>query len=560
MEHVRGIPRLGRSSLVIVSCVTALLATGCKRVVRTVYTEAAADVGAGAPAAAVPEPASGLRRLTRREYIATLRAMLPASAFPTVEAELWRLPEDVSRDGFDTMDRRVTADHVEAWFRIAEVASRAVRDAWRPALGDTCDAGAAACAQALADAIGRKAFRRSLTSEETARLEVAYAEAANDAAGDPVGSGLEAAAFALLNAPELHYRLELGAGPTTREVTAVELATRLALALTGEPPSDALLSDATAVETLEAAADALLSTPAARERVLTFFSGWLALPFIPQLQYPNEFFPMASVPGLRDALLREVHAVLLAHALDRPKATYADLMTTRAGTYESEPQAGLYGVVVNQPLGTPLELDAGTRTGLLTRAGLLVQLGEYTSPIRRGAFVRRRLLCDELEIPPPSVLPQDKRNGPAQDPNKTARERWTAATADEPCRSCHESFNALGFVLERYDALGRRRETEYTASVLSPNGKQLSIDDTATVTLDADPVTVTGATGLGKALAASPKAHRCFATQWFRFVMGRRETTQDSDSLDTLTAALTSDGIRAMFARTVTMRAFRERP
>jgi hypothetical protein len=48
--------------------------------------------------------------------------------------------------------------------------------------------------------------------------------------------------------------------------------------------------------------------------------------------------------------------------------------------------------------------------------------------------------------------------------------------------------------------------------------------------------------GLGAALADSPQANACFATQWFRFSEGRFEDGSDAATLASLTSTETGDG------------------
>jgi hypothetical protein len=85
------------------------------------------------------------------------------------------------------------------------------------------------------------------------------------------------------------------------------------------------------------------------------------------------------------------------------------------------------------------------------------------------------------------------------------------------------SASAFGF--ERYDQLGRYRDTE--------NG--LAVDDSGEVlgtgeaTLDGP---FAGLTELSSRLATSALARDCLVTNWYRYAFGRQEQPADSCSID----------------------------
>ena len=62
-------------------------------------------------------------------------------------------------------------------------------------------------------------------------------------------------------------------------------------------------------------------------------------------------------------------------------------------------------------------------------------------------------------------------------------------------------------------------------------------------------------------LAASPLAHECYATQMFRFTVGRNERTDDDCALEHLTArfAETDGNIRDLIVSIVMSETFRHR-
>jgi hypothetical protein len=81
--------------------------------------------------------------------------------------------------------------------------------------------------------------------------------------------------------------------------------------------------------------------------------------------------------------------------------------------------------------------------------------GLRTSPVKRGYWVARRLLGEQIPPPPPVVpeLPRDEQaTGELTIPQLLARHREHRA-----CAGCHQRFDALGVVFEGYGPVGEHR-------------------------------------------------------------------------------------------------------
>src|SRR6185295_10394506 len=78
-----------------------------------------------------------------------------------------------------------------------------------------------------------------------------------------------------------------------------------------------------------------------------------------------------------------------------------------------------------------------------------------TSPVKRGYWVVRRVLGEQIPPPPPSVaeLPADEEKlGELTLAQLLARHR-----ADKSCAGCHNRFDAVGLVYEDFGPIGERR-------------------------------------------------------------------------------------------------------
>ena len=80
--------------------------------------------------------------------------------------------------------------------------------------------------------------------------------------------------------------------------------------------------------------------------------------------------------------------------------------------------------------------------------------GTTTSPVKRGAWVMKKILGQPPQPPPPDV--------PAVEPDikgaTTIREQLAKHREDLACAGCHARFDPPGFALESYDVIGGWRD------------------------------------------------------------------------------------------------------
>jgi len=162
----------------------------------------------------------------------------------------------------------------------------------------------------------------------------------------------------------------------------------------------------------------------------------------------------------------------------------------------------------------------------------LLSYDNQTSPIHRGKFVRNKLLCQELPLPPPEIAA--KVIVPLADPSLSTRQRFAAHEMVEPCASCHKQMDPIGLGFENFDPVGRWRTqdgnfpVDASGEVVAPsdiNGK------------------FNGAVELAGKLAQSQQVRECIVTEWFRFANGRAETTDlDPCTLQTLKRSFEAAG------------------
>jgi hypothetical protein len=280
--------------------------------------------------------------------------------------------------------------------------------------------------------------------------------------------------------------------------------------------------------------------------VRSFFDDWLGLGKIPGLAADPDHYPF-----LPRAVTAELAEETRAYAEDVfLQRDFRELFVS-GRRFRSTLLSGFYGDQLSQEQGVaPYAGEISERSfGLLSQAGFLMTLArsEPTSPIHRGAFVRRKLLCGRLPSAPPGVaVPLPER--PA---GVSKREGIAAHTAGSPCLGCHGTFNAFGFALDHFDVAGAWHDTESSR----PLDTLVNFDEPGL------PPEVDGALQLSQALADSPSARACALQQLFTFALERAPTSTDQAWFDELGRGFESSSfsMKALLTELVLSDEFRSR-
>ena len=528
-------------------------------------------------------PAVPLRRLTRAHYESSVRDLfassLPSAQFNAVWAEfspsLQSLPNDaVSKKApFAGMDSTVSQEHVITYFRMADTMATAITNSSeRVQALLACDAGAAesACIDAFIARFGRRAFRHTLSAEESSFLREVYAADGIDA------TALHDLIAVVLNAPQFLYHVEFGgeavAGkPDTYKLSDAELAAKLAYHFWQTPPDDELLAAAdrgelSTDEGFAKAVDRLVNDERMRKGLDTFVREWFDMRSLRALDQSlgNKVFDAfvgddVPSPELNHDMVTELLDSFAYHA--EKGDGFAEWVQSPYAFARTEELARLQGVEPWSGTGEPPKYNDAEHAGLLTRPALLASAGANTRPIMRGVFIRERLLCDEIAPPPVNA----NAKPPELSGEHTTREVVEALTEKEgtPCAGCHKTqINGLGFALEGFDALGRVRETQ---DLYDPNGKVVAtkpVNVTSTPRVSSgDMEPVEGANELTDRILDSGKAEACFSRQYLRFALNREaDLTKDGCALESLRVKLKEGASVAEAMKALVFRPeFRER-
>lgn len=497
-----------------------------------------------------------LRRLTHAEYEHTVTDLLGAAAGSSSE-----FLDDPSFAGFDN-----NADGLRVSDRLGRDYRRAAEALAREVAGSDelldrllpCNEASVACATEFVTGFGLSAFRRPLRDAEIARYVALFGEAPGLVqSGDDLADGVALVIEAMLQSPNFLYRAELSAeedGDGFIPLGDYEIASRLSYMFTASMPDRELFRAAAAgelkaPEEIRAQAERLASSDAIRPRVSDFHEQWLDLAAYADLGKDSELFPEFS-PDLSGDYAEEVRRFVLHVTLDEERGLASLLSTPHS--FVNQRTAPFYGLDSEDFTDefSLVEFDVNERAGLLTQLGFLSAHAYTTdtSPIHRGVFVLRRILCEEIPDPPGGIdltLPE------TTDEIVTTRDQIEAHTAAAACSNCHSMINPIGFAFEGFDAVGAARDSDDGAP----------LDTAGSVELSGGSLEFTGALDLIRQLAESESARSCYAKQWLRYAYARSDAVADEQTLATLGERLADDtySVRQLLVDLTEPRAFTHR-
>jgi len=390
----------------------------------------------------------------------------------------------------------------------------------------------AACADQFFDQYARRAFRRPPTTAEHTALRVVF----DKFKGDGFDVGIAAATVALLQLPQFLYLVEIGPSDAPSRaitLTPFEQATRLAFLLWETLPDDELLQAAeqgklTTAAELKTQAQRLLASPRAEQASVRFFREWTHF---------HTFTPAeraAAFPDFTDALATSIQQQFDRFVLDntfKPGGSLELLFTDSAFPVNAS-LAKFYGLTAPGTPGTDTfstaTLSRDHAGGLLALPALLGGLSHEkdTSIIFRGKFGLAKLLCTDLPSPPAGAVSL----APMLPADATARERSLGIRANATCAGCHNLIDNVGLGLEDFDAIGQHRTLDKQGRPVDSQG------------VLPDGTMFNGVAELGATLATNPTVRECVAKQWFRFMFSRRESADDSCTLEELKQPLNLPG------------------
>ena len=326
-----------------------------------------------------------------------------------------------------------------------------------------------------------RAYRRPLTTQEETALMAVYTKSFATSAN--LQQSIKDVLQVVLTSPQFLFLIENSSTPAPEPLDPHELASKLSYFLWNGPPDRTTLqlaANGTLRNRLDAEVDRLIADPRFSQFSREFTAQWLSLDKFSVLEPDRKRFPKLT----RDtrAQLRQEPIQFVQYLIQKnlPAANLiaSDFLLANevvASYYDlaDKSETGFNFAVI--PHGRP-ELG-----GVLTQSAILAGLsdGRESNPVKRGAWLARRIIAEPPPPPPPNVpaLQEDAKG-------LTLRQRLEQHRNVPACSQCHSKIDPWGVAFEEFDAGGRL--------------KQQSVDARSTLP---DKTSVAGATDLKRYLA-----------------------------------------------------------
>lgn len=333
----------------------------------------------------------------------------------------------------------------------------------------------------------------------------------------------EGVRMALLS-PQFLFRAELGADG---RLSDHEVASALSAQLTDGLPDVQLWAAAQAGELAEPQAirahvQRLTAEPAQLAPLRRFLREYLRYDTALGVFKDGASYPWHRPAALVDDTERVVGRLVSEHArsgLLRALLT-SDLVWLRRDTQRS------WGVTsTDVPAEGEFRRDP-SRTGVLTHPSWLAGMSEngHNNLVRRGRFIRERLLCGTVPSLPIGVV---AAVGPGE--GLTFRQRVERHSKDPACWACHRMMDPLAYAFEAWDHVGRPQKTDNGAPVQTSGW----VDEAGTYGDAGELMTL---------LADSPEVQACWVRHLFVAFRGREPAEGDSCELARLTQLYVESG------------------
>ena len=333
------------------------------------------------------------------------------------------------------------------------------------------------CARRIIGGIARRAYRRPVNDEDLKPLMQFYDVGRKASDFD---AGVRRAITAVLAHPDFLYRNDEPSQPVEPgqiyPLSDLQIASRLSFFLWSSIPDDELLAAAESGQlhdraVMEKQVRRMLADPRAKTLATNFGAQWLNLSKLAEITPEPSLFPYGS--GAAD--LRQDFQTEIALFMDDVFRNDHSLLELISSKYSFVNERLALHYDINSVRGDQfrkVELKDSQRWGLLGKGGVLM-VSSYpnrTSPVLRGNYVLERILGTPPPLPPPSVAPLEQSASATR--VLTVREMLESHRQKPQCQSCHTALDPLGFVLEGFDAVGKKRAIDrYARTEIDTLGK-----------------------------------------------------------------------------------------
>jgi mono/diheme cytochrome c family protein len=316
-----------------------------------------------------------------------------------------------------------------------------------------------------------RAFRRPVSdSELTALMKIYDASAASGASFE---ASVRDSLQVVLASPQFLMLVEQSQSPAPEPLDDYELASKLSYFLWNGPPDARLCEKAAAGklrERLDEEVSRMIADPRFDRFSHEFTTQWLALDKFAVLEPDRGKFP-GLTRDVRTQLARE--PVELVEYLIRENLSVRHLISSEF-VLANEVVASYYDLGDRTESGFEFVAIPHQRRdlgGVLSQAAVLAGLsdGREPNPVKRGAWLARRIVAEPPDDPPPNV-PALKE----EEKQLTLRQKLEKHRSQVGCAQCHARIDPWGVPFEEYDAGGRLRTQTVDARSTLPDQTEVA--------------------------------------------------------------------------------------
>jgi mono/diheme cytochrome c family protein len=330
-----------------------------------------------------------------------------------------------------------------------------------------------AYARQVINRFATRAYRRPVTPAEEAALMDVFTKSYAGGKGQFAAS-VKDALQVVLTSPQFLLLIEKSSTPGPEALDSYELASKLSYFLWNGPPDARTLQLAASGslrKQLDAETDRMIADPRFARFIQEFVPQWLSLDKFQVLEPDRNRFPKLTRDTRKELGQEPVQFVqhLIRQNLPARNLISSDFVMA------NEVVASYYDLGDRTESGfrfLPLAHGRPELGGVLTQAALMAGLsdGRESNPVKRGAWVARKIVAEPPADPPPNV-PALKEDPQEQ---MTLRQRLEQHRNQPGCQQCHLKIDPWGVALEEFDAGGRLKKEQADARSTLPDKTEVT--------------------------------------------------------------------------------------
>jgi len=277
----------------------------------------------------------------------------------------------------------------------------------------------------------------------------------------------------VLTSPQFLFLIENSRTPEPEPLDNHELASKLSYLLWNGPPDRTTLQLAargTLPKQLDSEVKRMIEDPRSSQFIREFTSQWLSLDKFSVLEPDRKKFPKLT-RDTRTELRQE--PIQFVQYLIRNNLPVRNLIDSDF-VVANEVVADYYDLAGKTESGFQfVAIPHGRRElgGVLTEAAILAGLsdGRESNPVKRGAWLARRIIAEPPDPPPPNVPALKEETA-----QLTLRQRLEQHRNQPGCFQCHTKIDPWGVPFEEFDAGGRLKQQSVDARSTLPDKTEVA--------------------------------------------------------------------------------------